>query len=560
MRDNANNRHLLACRRAWALRWRSPLRSRQVAARVLDIGSANAAVPRRALGWAAHVLAWHARWTGEFCDAVHRGRQALDQLDTGDDASARAHVLSTLAVVSYGRGDHASAHRLVAEGFDLLDGLSAPEASIDLFVTLSTLHQYSRDFDKSLEYLDRAAEIARQNHLPAEVARILHNRSRSCHRSEDYAEAERLARDALKLAVSTRNVVIEPYALEVLASAQMARGDPVSALTALVRGEQLADRVDDVRAKCQLLHLAGDCHLKNGDLDEALACFLRGKVFLDSVGYPLWQRNFFLSLSRTCEQMGRDREALDYLKKYCAVQDRMFSEESERLSAEVRATTEYQSARREARIERNLRAEMECVNIELLKAHETLLQTHRIIEHNSLHDSLTDIPNRRYVESFIGDLKKTAGEHDGTVACLQIDLDGFKDVNDTMGHAAGDHILVSVAKRLSACIGPGDFVARIGGDEFLYIATNASDPKSAGSLAAALIAEINRPIEFEGAGLQVGASIGVAILDGRSSTCRDYFTSSDRAMYQAKRLGKNRYHISSNAHQLPRDGGRALAG
>lgn len=560
MTDDTNNRHLRACRRAWALRWRSPLRSRREASRVLDFGSTNAAVPRRALGWAAHVLAWHARWTGEFNDAVHLGRQALDQFDAGDDAPARAQVLSTLAVVSYGRGDHASAHRLVAEGFDLLDGLSAPEASIDLFVTLSTLHQYSRDFAKSLEYLDRAEDIARQNQLPAEVARILHNRSRSCHRGEDYPEAERLARDAVKMAASARNVVIEPYALEVLASAQMALGDPTSALAAIARGEQLADRVDDLRAKCQLLHLAGDCHLRNGDLDEALACFHRGKVFLDSVGYPLWQRNFFLSLSRTCEQMGRDREALDYLKYYCAVQDRMFSEESERLSAEVRATTEYQSARREARIERNLRAEMECVNIELLKAHETLLQTHRIIEHNSLHDSLTGIANRRYVESFIDDLKEAARERGGRVACLQIDLDGFKDANDTMGHAAGDHILVSVAKRLSGRIGPGDFVARIGGDEFLYISTTESDPETAGSLAAALIAEINRPIEFEGAGLQVGASIGIAILDGRSSTCRDYFTRSDRAMYQAKRLGKNRYHIYSEAHHLPRDPGHALAG
>ena len=560
MKDNDYNRHLLACRRAWALRWRSPLRSRQVASRVLDVDPAIAAAPRQALGWAAHVLAWHARWTGEFAAAEHRGRQALDQLDAGDDAPACAHVHSTLAVISYGRGDHASAHRLVAEGFDLLDGLSAPEASIDLFVTLSTLHQYSRDFDKSLEYLDRAAEISRQNDLPAETARILHNRSRSCHRSEHYAEAERLAREAVKMAASARNVVIEPYGLEVLASAQMAQGDHTSALAALVRGEQLADRVDDIRAKCQLLHLAGDCHLKNGDLDEALACFNRGKVFLDSVGYPLWQRNFFLSLSRTCERMGRDREALDHLKNYCAVQDKMFSEESERLLAEVRATTEYQSAQREARIERDLRAEMESVNIELLKAHETLLETHRIIEHNALHDSLTDIPNRRYVESFIDDMKNMGCDRGGMVACLQVDLDGFKEVNDTMGHAAGDQVLVSVANRLSGYRGTDDFVARTGGDEFLYISTAASDPNSAGSLAAALIAEINRPIEFEETVLQVRASIGVAILDRRDSTCSDYFTKSDRAMYQAKRLGKNRYQIYSDGHAVPQEPGRAQAG
>lgn len=560
MTEHAPNRHLLACRRAWALRWRSPLRSRRVASRVLDVGSTNAAVPRRALGWAAHVLAWHARWTGEFSDAVHLGRQALDQLDASADASAHAHVLSTLAVVSYGRGDHASAHRRVTEGFDLLDGLSAPEASIDLFVTLGTLHQYSQDFDKSLEYLDRAAEISQQNDLPAETARILHNRSRTCHRSEDYAEAERLARCAVDMAARARNVVIEPYAFEVLASAQMAQGDPVSALVAVDRGELLADRVDDLRAKCQLLHLAGDCHLKNGDLDKALACFHRGKVFLDSVGYPLWQRNFFLSLSRTCERMGRDREALDHLKNYCAVQDKMFSEESERLLADVRATTEYQSAQREARIERDLRAEMESVNIELLKAHETLLETHKLIEHNALHDSLTDIPNRRYAESFIDGLNEAACDRGGMVACLQIDLDGFKQVNDTMGHAAGDQILVSVGNRLSGRIGPGEFVARIGGDEFLYISTTTPDPAAAGSLAAALIAEISRPIAFERAVLQVRASIGIAILDRRESTCRDYFTKSDRAMYQAKRLGKNRYQVYSDAQHLPQDPGRALAG
>ena len=166
----------------------------------------------------------------------------------------------------------------------------------------------------------------------------------------------------------------------------------------------------------------------------------------------------------------------------------------------------------------------------------TAMRNARLIEnirHMALHDTLTSLPNRALVLDRAEHL--LAGRR-GSVSALFLDLDGFKELNDTLGHAAGDHLLRVVAGRLSDAIRDDDTLARMGGDEFVLL-VNGSDPEL---LAERLLAILREPIELDGSAFTVTASIGVARATGEV-TADQLVREADVAMYQAKSAGKNRY-------------------
>jgi diguanylate cyclase (GGDEF)-like protein len=125
------------------------------------------------------------------------------------------------------------------------------------------------------------------------------------------------------------------------------------------------------------------------------------------------------------------------------------------------------------------------------------------------------------------------------VALLFIDLDGFKGVNDSQGHACGDQVLVAVAQRLKSTIRVEDTAARIGGDEFLVVLGDLHDASVAATAAEKLIAALSLPIVLGEITLQVGASIGISIFPDHATDTDALRTLADHAMYRVKKLGKN---------------------
>ncbi|CAB3793520.1 hypothetical protein LMG27177_03441 [Paraburkholderia fynbosensis] len=168
-------------------------------------------------------------------------------------------------------------------------------------------------------------------------------------------------------------------------------------------------------------------------------------------------------------------------------------------------------------------------------------QSHEF-EHASLHDSMTGLPNRR---KLLAELEKAAARARATstahrLAVLYIDLDGFKQVNDSLGHRAGDEFLMAVSMRFRESVRKTDLVARIGGDEFaVLVRTFASDAELA-EIARRLIACVVRTDEQSGIGV-VRASIGIASFPEPVDDYRRLVASADDAMYQVKRSGKNGY-------------------
>ncbi len=182
------------------------------------------------------------------------------------------------------------------------------------------------------------------------------------------------------------------------------------------------------------------------------------------------------------------------------------------------------------------------------------------IENQSLHDALTGLPNRRYLDeiiaAFVG--RSEAAAHLG-LAILHIDLDRFKQINDTLGHTAGDAVLRHVAKLLLEAAGISNFVARVGGDEFVVVCLNETDPQRLSLLAERIIGAVQQPIPYEGHFCRVGASIGIAIEAGSVVDPRRVLINGDMALYRAKERGRNRHEFFSRALQEELESNKRIA-
>jgi diguanylate cyclase (GGDEF)-like protein len=168
----------------------------------------------------------------------------------------------------------------------------------------------------------------------------------------------------------------------------------------------------------------------------------------------------------------------------------------------------------------------------------------RALSHLALHDPLTGLPNRALVRDRAEQLlARTARRTDAIASALYVDIDGFKHVNDTLGHAAGDRLLSTIARRLQASVREQDTVGRLGGDEFIVLVETTPDGPTTDVLADRLNAALREPVELGDAGkvFSITASIGVA--SGRYASPDELFRDADLALYAAKAAGKDRYAL-----------------
>ena len=172
------------------------------------------------------------------------------------------------------------------------------------------------------------------------------------------------------------------------------------------------------------------------------------------------------------------------------------------------------------------------------------------IEHNSLHDPLTALANRRKLDIALEELTHDGRRQRQKFSILHIDLDRFKDINDTLGHAAGDAMLVHASRVLARNVRGSDLVARIGGDEFVILALDVGDKKMA-ELSTRIIEEMRQPIDFQGFSCRCGVSIGVALANGIHVDARKVLINADIALYRAKSMGRNRFEFFN--HNLQAD-------
>ena len=170
-------------------------------------------------------------------------------------------------------------------------------------------------------------------------------------------------------------------------------------------------------------------------------------------------------------------------------------------------------------------------------------QLEEVIQHQAHHDTLTDLPNRQLFMDFLDRELAQARRNETRLALLFLDLNGFKQVNDTMGHGCGDLLLQEVAHRLKACIRESDTVARLGGDEFTVLMPDVSHTEDMGIVLKKILGVFEKPFMLEDVAVESSTSIGVALFPDDGENSEELIKKADIAMYDAKGSGKNAYQF-----------------
>lgn len=171
---------------------------------------------------------------------------------------------------------------------------------------------------------------------------------------------------------------------------------------------------------------------------------------------------------------------------------------------------------------------------------ESLAQANRALKRQALYDPLTDLPNRTLLEDRLDQAIARAQRDQSVFALMFLDLDGFKSVNDSLGHYWGDRLLIELARRIRCTVRQTDTVARLAGDEFVILAP-VQDADDAATLAQALLQMATQPFSFDGRLYNVSLSIGIAMYPADGSSAHKIMLSADAAMYHTKRFGRNGY-------------------
>jgi len=165
------------------------------------------------------------------------------------------------------------------------------------------------------------------------------------------------------------------------------------------------------------------------------------------------------------------------------------------------------------------------------------------VRYRAYHDTLTGLPNRRLLDDRLQQAVFAAQRRDGRLAVLLIDLDHFKNVNDSLGHKAGDAVLREVANRLMGCVRKADTLARQGGDEFVIVIPDLALDSDCSLVAEKILRTLVPGIRVDGREFKIGASIGISLFPGDAGDGESLLRNADVAMYRAKELGRNNYRF-----------------
>ncbi len=192
--------------------------------------------------------------------------------------------------------------------------------------------------------------------------------------------------------------------------------------------------------------------------------------------------------------------------------------------------------------------------VELAKTNESLKreltqrkQAEEKLARQAYYDNLTDLPNRRLFRSHLKQALTLARRNQRRIAVLFVDLDHFKTINDSWGHAVGDRLLQSAAKWLKSCLRASDVVARLGGDEFIILLPEIAQAEDATTVAKKLLSALREPFRIEGREIFTSASIGISLYPDDGDEAEILMKNADQAMYRVKQDGRNNHRLFSRA-------------
>ncbi|MGB7405975.1 MAG: EAL domain-containing protein [Pacificimonas sp.] len=521
-------------------------------------------------------------------DAAPRVRRALAMVEEhdrggklhGDILKASASISSTRGEVSEALRDLHKAHGIYQQNGDARGQAMALQ-------NLGMIYWRARDYGRVLRYYEEANEVYSED-VPLAISNH-NNRGNAYKEMGEYEKAEAAYRTALKSAKTLDSPILEARILTNIASAQFLDGDlagaDATANAGLARGDH-----DSKDWQPFLWGVKAKVAFARGDLNAAKTLIERTFEGVDISATSWIYRDFHDAAQRIHAELGEHRRAFQHLEASSRLeQDVMAAATS--TNATLMAA-EFDAANQELRITK-LEADR-FRNDQLLAQSEQQVQTLTVagvvsgiafllvliiytyyirsarrfhadvaaandrLSYAATHDALTGLANRPNFRAKLAERLQKAEAGGASFALFLVDLDKFKEANDTFGHAAGDELLCGIATRLSAISPDGDHVSRLGGDEFAVIVTDRNDQGTLAACADRIIADLSRPFDLPEGRAAVGATIGIAISGKDGDGVDDLSRSADLALYAAKAAGRGRHKFYDPAMRAVADDRRRL--
>jgi diguanylate cyclase (GGDEF)-like protein len=480
--------------------------------------------------WAALLLLERrAKSTGVAVTAAAHAQTAFDLAEAAGDARRQARNLGALAVYAQERGERDATVWLMAQARRLVEPLNDLAEQAGVSIVQAQLNTMQGDMKACLQALEEALAQAVTANATRLQAQILNNIADTYVRMERPVDALRAAERALPIMRRYNDVRAERVLIANIGIAKIGVGRIAEGKQDMLKVIELWQQTGETGRQAQTLREFGEALAKAGDTRDALDLYHRERALSAelmrvnrSVALKdLQARNDAEARQRDIELLGRDNALkTEALANRDLLQRIWWLLATVMLLAIALVVMLYRRVR---------------------ETNRRLAANHVQLRAQSERDPLTNLANRRHFQSVMATL---GAAHRFEGALLLVDIDHFKHVNDTHGHAAGDQVLIEVAKRLNEAVRSDDLVVRWGGEEFLILAPRAA-PEQAEQMAARVLAALaNASIDVGTAALRITASIGYARFPlppyGADVPWEQAINLADMALYTAKNQGRNR--------------------
>ncbi|UBV43924.1 EAL domain-containing protein [Deinococcus taeanensis] len=481
----------------------------------------------------AHLLlAGCALYTGQLPEVLSTLSTCLTLAVQVQDRPLEARVLNGLGLGYDRTGQYSRALEAYLQSLRITQEIGDRTGSFRALNNLASLYSDTGNLTQALAFHEQALQIAEALREPVMLAssmtHLLLIHDRLGHPDDVLA----LAEEHLNLIQEVGPPRWTSTAQECVASALLARGRAPEALSVALVNLDAARARQDHEGTCRLATAGARALLALNRPDEAEPLLHESLTLSREVGSRPVEIRALESLAALHELRGEHQQALTVARQHFVLERQLHAHEVDARSHLLTAEIRLELLNREAEIER-LR------NVELARANQQLQETQQVLLHRATHDPLTGVSNRAHFHQVTHDTLSSLS--DGELAALIfIDLDGFKRVNDTLGHPAGDNLLQQVARRLQGAVRSSDLVGRMGGDEFTVLLRRVTVRQDVTLVAQKLADALAEPFTLGGQNVNLTASVGCAVApdDGRDAEALQQHA--DMAMYRVKRSGGNR--------------------
>jgi len=510
--------------------------NRQLAARALQIASEpNALGQQYAFGMATalSLLAHRNSMLGEFDLARSQAAQAQELLGTTKPSVVLGDIYDCIGWCHFCLGDYAESLDFLTHALEIAEQIGDRSLQAYELDHIGSVHASSGHADVGLEMQERALAIHRELNDRTGEAFILNNIAYTYLDLGRVDDALESATSALRYAEQGQRPHLQMWVMDTLADVYLHAGDAVGAERCTRRALALAGEHRSTTDGAKCLMTLGRIAALRMDWDEAVDLTEQALALFEQQPWSVERYQCHMLIAEFQEARGDFKEALDHFRRFHELREAKVNNETASRLSSLRMTHQIETARKDLEIHR-----LRSLALEREVAERRVAQAR--LEAQASLDSLTGLFNRGHL-SVLADSLRLAGNPSGPVSLMMFDIDRFKRVNDTYGHRAGDDVLISVARQLTANARETDVPCRYGGDEFLVLLEGA-DARSAENAAERLRERIAAtPVACGGELIHTTISIGVATVTGGGPVdLPDLIERADRALYQAKETGRNK--------------------